>query len=199
MSNKFKTIVINGISYEVSDQTKLIKPTVEGTEGQILAYKDGEPVWITPSNNPGGTDNPIYTEGEGINISDNTISVDFNEVARKTDIITYKEGTGIDITEDGTISCITSEGQPYSAGNGISISSDNKISIKGVQHFDEPQDGFIGLFTDENGLHFAGEALLVTKQELSDYVTKDDLSDYVTNKQLGDINAILDAINGEEV
>jgi hypothetical protein len=74
-----------------------------------------------------------------------------------------------------------------------------QISIKGVQHFDEPQDGFIGLFTDENGLHFTGEALLVTKQELSDYVTKDELSDYVTNKQLGDINSILDEINGEVI
>ena len=94
------------------------------------------------------------------------ISVNWNDVAKKSDIKTY------------------------SAGNGISISDDNKISIKGVQHFDEPQDGFIGLFTDENGLHFAGEALLVTKQ---------DLSDYVTNKQLGDINSILDEINGEEI
>ena len=91
----------------------------------------------------------------------------------------FKEGDGIKI-ENGKISCTIS----YTAGNGISISDDNGISIKGVQYFDEPQEGFIGLYTDADGLHFTTN-LIVTKAELS--------------QQLGDINSILDEINGEVI
>ena len=97
----------------------------------------------------------------------------------------YSAGSGISISVDGVISCtVEGGGSEYTAGNGISISGDNEISIKGVQHFDEPQDGFIGLYTDENGLHFAGD-MLITKQELSE--------------QLGGIDSILDNINGEVI
>ncbi|MBR2508974.1 MAG: hypothetical protein IKB71_04440 [Lentisphaeria bacterium] len=99
----------------------------------------------------------------------------------------YTAGTGISIV-DGVISCTVSpgegDGENYSAGNGISISDDNKISIKGVSYFEEEQDGYIGLYMDKDGLHFATE-LIVTKAELS--------------QQIGDINSILDEINGEEV
>lgn len=82
------------------------------------------------------------------------------------------------------LGAVSGGGAEYTAGNGISISDDNEISIKGVRHFDEPQDGFIGLYTDENGLHFAGD-MLITKQELSE--------------QLGGIDSILDNINGEVI
>ena len=107
--------------------------------------------------------------------------------------IQYNAGTGISISADGVISCtVEGGGSEYTAGNGISISADNEISIKGVPQFDGSYDsGFIGLYTDEDGLHFTTN-LIVTKQELG--VQLDDI-----NSTLGDINSILDKINGEVI
>ena len=112
-----------------------------------------------------------YTAGNGIDITGNTVSVDTNIIATREFVLSQNPEN-------------PPNGSNYTAGNGISISDDNEISIKGVRHFDEPQDGFIGLYTDENGLHFAGD-MLITKQELSE--------------QLGGIDSILDNINGEVI
>ena len=57
-----------------------------------------------------------------------------------------------------------------------------QYAIKGVPN--SLKDGFIGLYTDADGLHFTTN-LIVTKAELS--------------QQLGDINSILDNINGEVI
>ena len=131
------------------------------------------------------TQSTTYSGSDNISISSTGVINVTDKVALKTDIKAYTAGTGIKI-EDNVISCTVTlgGGSAYTAGNGISISDDNEISIKGVRHFDEPQDGFIGLYTDENGLHFTTN-LIVTKAELS--------------QQLGDINSILDEINGEVI
>ena len=104
--------------------------------GKVLAVdSNGDPSWVTPS---GGT---LYTEGNGIEISDqNVVSIDTTVVATKSDISGLQgeltAGTGIDITND-TISVDTSviatqndiSGlQPtLTAGDNISISN-NTIS-----------------------------------------------------------------------
>lgn len=50
MSNKFSKLTVNGITYKIEDNTKLNKPTVEGTEGQILTYTANGPVWADTKN-----------------------------------------------------------------------------------------------------------------------------------------------------
>ena len=213
MSEDLVGIRVNGTLWEVADvdarkalETKLTTPT-GGTQGQVLTrtadgyawqtvqgsaeaitYTAGTGIEITAGNVINCTieqkDAPIYTGSDNISISSGNVINITDKVALKTDIKTYTAGTGISISA-GVISCtVEGGGSEYTAGNGISISDDNKISIKGVRHFDEPQDGFIGLYTDENGLHFAGD-MLITKQELSE--------------QLGGIDSILDNINGEVI
>lgn len=129
----------------------------------------------------------VYTAGTGIKIENNVISCTIQSGGGTGGII-YTAGTGISIV-DGVISCTVSPGEGggenYSAGNGISISDDNKISIKGVPYFEEEQEGHIGLYMDKNGLHFAGANTFVTQYQLT--------------QAIGDINTILDNINGEEV
>jgi hypothetical protein len=101
-----------------------------------------------------------YKEGEGISVSDNTISVDFDVVAKKSDIKTYKAGTNISIAEDGTISCtVSGGGGSYTAGTGIAISAENAISV---------------------------DTEVIASRE------------YIDGK-IGDIDTILDSINGEVI
>lgn len=50
MSNKFSKLTVNGITYNVEDNTKLSKPKVEGTDGQILKYTENGPVWTDAEN-----------------------------------------------------------------------------------------------------------------------------------------------------
>ena len=46
MSDKlFRTLTIGGVTYTLNDTTKLEKPIVEGTEGQVLTYTAEGPVW----------------------------------------------------------------------------------------------------------------------------------------------------------
>ena len=134
---------------------------------------------------PSGT--VIYTAGHGIRIEDNVISCTVSGVDGGS---VYTAGTGISI-ENGVISCTLSPGSGgdgevivYAAGNGIKI-EDGKIGIKGVVYFEEEMDGHFGLYTDVNGLHFAGLNFIVQQKDL--------------DQAIGNINAILDAINGEEV
>ena len=75
-------------------------------------------------------------------------------------------------------------GLTFTIGNGLEI-ADGKIGIKGVIYFEEVMDGHFGLYTDAEGLHFAGLNLIAQKSDL--------------DRAIGNINAILDAINGEEV
>lgn len=110
--------------------------------------------------NGGGAE---YTAGEGIAITENVISVDWDKVAKKEDIKVYSAGENITISEDGVISAKDTK---YSAGNGIAISAEGVISCTV-----EPGSGIEG-----------------------DFVTQDEF-----DTALGDINSILDAINGEEV
>lgn len=130
-----------------------------------------------------------YGAGEGLKLEGQNFRIDPGKVALKSDLKSYSGSENIAIGSDGKIDvtdkvALKSDIKTYTAGNGISISDDNGISIKGVQHFDKPQDGFIGLYTDADGLHFTTN-LIVTKEELSE--------------QLGDINSILDEINGEVI
>ena len=69
------------------------------------------------------------------------------------------------------------------AGSGIEI-SDNKIAIKGVPFYEELPENFSGLYINAEGL----------KMAVSGFVTQD-----VFDQTVGDINSILDKINGEEV
>lgn len=67
----------------------------------------------------GGGGGVIYEKGDGILISkENVISVDFEAVAKKGDIVKYTQGTGIKI-ENNVISCTVSGGKEYSAGEGL--------------------------------------------------------------------------------
>lgn len=63
--------------------------------------------------------------------------------------------------------------------------------IKGVPN--SLQDGDIGLYTDAKGLHFGGINLLVRHSEILEII------DNALSQQLGDINSILDEINGEVI
>lgn len=215
MSEDLVGIRVNGTLWEVADvdarkalETKLTTPT-GGTQGQVLTrtangyawktvqggseavtYTAGTGIEITADNVINCTVEqkgaPVYTGSDNISISSSNVINITDKVALKSDIKTYTAGTNIAISDTGVISCTATPGggSTYTAGNGISISGDNEISIKGVQHFDKPQDGFIGLYTDADGLHFTTN-LIVTKAELS--------------QQLGDINSILDEINGEVI
>lgn len=68
----------------------------------------------------GGGGGAIYEQGDGILISEeNVISVDFETVAKKGDIVKYTSGTGIKI-ENNVITC-TLEIKEYSAGDGLQL------------------------------------------------------------------------------
>lgn len=90
MSNKFSKLTVNGITYKIEDNTKLNKPTVEGTEGQILTYTENGPVW---ANSDDIINIPIsdITAGSGINVEadegERIISVDAT-IADKTYVST---------------------------------------------------------------------------------------------------------------
>jgi hypothetical protein len=176
----------DGISYTAGNGIKIDGNVISCTVTPGQTYTAGTGIKIEGnviSCTVEPTQTTTYSGSDNISISSTGVINVTDKVALKTDIKTYTAGTGIKI-EDNVISCTVTpgSGSTYTAGNGISIADDNEISIKGVQHFDEPQDGFIGLYTDADGLHFTTN-LIVTKAELS--------------QQLGDINSILDEINGE--
>lgn len=92
------------------------------------------PVGPQGATGPAGT----YTAGNGIDITNNVISVDSDSVAMKSDLPSEEEvefeeldlddyqtkltaGQGVTIDSDGTISA---EGKNYTAGNGIDITND---------------------------------------------------------------------------
>ena len=77
--------------------------------------------------NSGGTE---YIFGEGFKVTENNVTVNFDVVAKKSDMKTYKQGTGIEIKSDGTINCTVTAGESiqYSAGNGLKLTN-NEFSV----------------------------------------------------------------------
>lgn len=69
----------------------------------------------------GGSGGGEYTAGEGISITNGAISVNFNTVAKKADIVNYSAGTGISISSAGVISCTVIPEDPieYTSGDGL--------------------------------------------------------------------------------
>ena len=71
--NLFTTLTIDGVQYTVDDKTKLKKPIVEGTEGQVLTYTAEGPVW---------------SEAKGGNVSDDRI----DDITNRLDLIEQELG-----------------------------------------------------------------------------------------------------------
>ena len=46
-TNGFKTLTIDGIPFAVQDDTKLPRPAVEGTDGQVLVKQGEGTAWTT--------------------------------------------------------------------------------------------------------------------------------------------------------
>ena len=105
----------------------------------------------------GGNDGIVYSAGDGISIANNSIAVDFNTVAKKSDIVSYSAGNGISIS-NGVISCNLESGKTYTAGTGLNLSN-NSFSVN----------------TD----------IIASREYVDDLV--------------GNIDSILDSINGEEL
>lgn len=92
-NNDLISVKVNGESWDLADTyaraqllKKLDAPTVEGTEGQVLTIKNNDIVWesITVTN-PDGSGNS-YVNGEGLTLTGNTFSVNFDVVAKKTEL-----------------------------------------------------------------------------------------------------------------
>ena len=157
--------------------------------GKVLAVdSNGDPSWVTPS---GGT---LYTEGNGIEISDqNVVSIDTTVVATKSDISGLQgeltAGTGIDITND-TISVDTSviatqndiSGlQPtLTAGDNISISN-NTISATDTTYT-------AGTGLSLTGTEFAVDTTVIASK--SDLPSSDELLPSATSSDEGKVLTI---------
>lgn len=78
----------------------------------------------------------------------------------------------------------------------IQLSGDIEVSSSGIILPDAPNDG--GMYVRQNG-----GWVKLEKQDLSDYVTTEELTEelqqYATKEELGDIDTILDEINGEVI
>lgn len=137
--------------------------------GKVLAVdSNGDPSWVTPS---GGTQ---YTEGNGIDISDqNVVSIDTEVVATKSDLSGLQgeltAGTGIDITSD-TISVDTSVIATQSDISGLqpSLTAGDNISISNntISATDTTYTAGTGLSL--TGTEFAVDTTVIaTKTDLS--------------------------------
>lgn len=92
-----------------------------------------------------------YTAGEGISITDGAISVNFNTVAKKADIVNYSAGAGISISSAGVISCSVTPGESieYTAGDGLLlVGSEFEVDFEVVAKKSDIPDGT----TDYNAL-----------------------------------------------
>jgi hypothetical protein len=145
-----------------------------------------------------GTD---YVGGSGISISEDTITVDFNVVAKKTDLDSYvtqtefeedlapvaKTGRFEDLSDQPTIN-----GQALS-GN-LALATQSEMDSKA-----DLVDGKVPLsqLPEIGGTNYtAGEGVVIADNTVSadfDVVTR---KSYV-DEQIGNINSILDTINGE--
>jgi hypothetical protein len=151
---------------------------------------------------------PTVTRRDNSMVSKYTFTVDTTLVALKSDIITYSEGanitisptgvisatdtkytagSGIEISADGVISCTVSSsgGAEYTAGNGIVITN-NTINLQ---------------IADERGLKVLNNGLALDFEVLVSKTDIEEMGAQITTLEetIGDINSILDAINGEEV
>jgi hypothetical protein len=106
-NNDLISVKVNGESWDLADTyaraqllKKLDAPTVEGTEGQVLTIKNNDIVWdsITVTN-PEGSGNS-YVNGEGLTLTGNTFSVNFDVVAKKTELFS---GSYNDLKDKPTI------------------------------------------------------------------------------------------------
>lgn len=106
-NNDLISVKVNGESWDLADTyaraqllKKLDAPTVEGTEGQVLTIKNNDIVWdsITVTN-PEGSGNS-YVNGEGLTLAGNTFSVNFDVVAKKTELFS---GSYNDLKDKPTI------------------------------------------------------------------------------------------------
>ena len=135
--------------------------------GKVLAVdSNGDPSWVTPS---GGT---LYTEGNGIEISDqNVVSIDTTVVATKSDISGLQgeltAGTGIDITNntisvDTTVIATKSEvptvdtvydASSTNAQAGTAVASAISTAVSGIEQVPSSSSADSGkvLTVDSNG------------------------------------------------
>lgn len=195
MSEDLVGIRVNGTLWEVADvdarkalETKLTTPdggtqgqvltrTVDGYTWQSVAYTAGTGIEITSGNVINCTveqkDPLVYTGGANISISSNNVIDITDNVALKSDIKTYTAGEGITI-----------------AGNTISIDF-TKAAVKEHYHGMEAING-LSLTLESKANQDAFELLDQEVDGLQEDVTE-------ISNSLGDINTILDKINGEEV
>lgn len=183
----------NGEGISISDTTISADFATIAKKSDIKTYTAGAGIQIDGTTisctiSGGGGEVISYTAGEGISISGTTISADFTTIAKKADIKTYKAGTNISIADDGTINCTVSGGgsATYTEGFGISISG-NSISLKEFGYTD-------GIIIGEDPVMFRpiiqlDETYVATRTYVTNYVAE----------QLGNINSILDTINGEVI
>lgn len=93
-------------------------------EGKVLTVdSNGDPTWAT------GGGGSTYTAGNGIDITNNVVSVDTSVVATQTDLSgkqdTLTAGTNVSITNN----VISATDTTYTAGDGIDITN-NEISVE---------------------------------------------------------------------
>jgi hypothetical protein len=206
MSEDLKGIRVNGTLWEVADvdaraalENKLDTPA-GGNVGQVLTRTADGYTWQTVE---GGTEFVTYTAGTGIEITDEniinctvtpgnavkytageniTISEDGIIAAKDTK---YSAGTGIEITDENVINCTVTpgEGVTYTAGEGIEITEDNVINCT--------------VTPGEGVTYTAGENIEITDENVINCTITDYVTQSTFENTIGEINSILDDINGE--
>lgn len=179
---------------------------ISGTE-----YTAGSNIEITSNNVINCTvkvpESVQYTAGKGIEITAENV---INCTVTPGSGTTYTAGENITISEDGVISAVDTK---YSAGGGISISSEGVIRCTIPSNIAGSCIDITGnvvslQIADERGFNVLNTGLSLNFEVIA---AKDDvfavdqkvngLQENVTDigNSLGDINTILDAINGEEI
>ncbi|MBR2723596.1 MAG: hypothetical protein IKB77_04610 [Lentisphaeria bacterium] len=124
-----KTLVaaeVNGYTianYKVGTYEELNVGGAKYTAGDGISISEDGVISCTVSST---TPSEAYKAGEGLLLEGQTFKVDWDKVAKKSDIKVYSAGENITISESGVISAKDTK---YSVGDGIEISAENVIAV----------------------------------------------------------------------
>jgi hypothetical protein len=183
----FNKLTIDGITYTAVDPTKLEKPSIAGIAGQVLVKTADGTAWQTISAGA------AYTAGEGVSITNNTISVDTAVVALKTDLFS---GDYNDLSNQPSIPTKVSE---LSNDKGFITETDLNTALRDNAMVDGngitiTETKAIQVNVDNNSIIIESDSLKVNTTVI---VAKEeyDLKIQEIEDTIGDINSVLDTLN----